>query len=145
MAQEPFSAPAAIEPTPVEEASESQEEEPSTPAPVEPDVTIGGVPMVQSSSGSFHFMQESELEATPTVFEDGAEWVEHSAVDHPVEQQDGVPPPLDLEDTKLVNGHIEESLPEVIIENSLRLSSSLLTTIFFFHIAPPDRRDRLGS
>jgi len=109
VAQEPLSVPAAATLELVEEASDPQEEEPTTPA-AESVVTIGGVPMVQSSSGSFHFMQESELEASQTPFEDGAEWVERSdAAGHHAEPQNHVPPALDLEETNLVNGHVEES------------------------------------
>ena len=107
--------PAAVAPEPVEEVSDPQEEEPSTPPPTESVVAIGGLPMVQSSSGSFHFMQESELEASQTPFEDGAEWVERSdAADHQAEQRNHVPPALELEETNLVNGHMEDSLVEVI-------------------------------
>jgi hypothetical protein len=123
---------------PVEEASDPQEEEPPIPEPAESAVAIGGVPAVPSS-GSFHFMQESELEAASTPFEDGAEWVERSdAAGHPAEQQGGAPAPLDLsEDTKLVNGHAEESLPEVIVSIIIPpFSSTHLITFFSLHSHP---------
>ncbi|KAG8834678.1 hypothetical protein FRC17_007763 [Serendipita sp. 399] len=38
---------------------------------------IGGIPPTATMSGSYHFMQESELEPS-TPFDEGAEWVEHS-------------------------------------------------------------------
>lgn len=115
-------APASVEEAPEPEELEEEEEEVVTPAPAEPTVAIGGVPMVQSSSGSFHFMQESELEAAQTPFEDGAEWVERSeAVQE--EQQNDVPPALDLQEPTLVNGHIEETFPEVIVYPSSDPSS----------------------
>ncbi|KAF8893392.1 hypothetical protein BD779DRAFT_1620446 [Infundibulicybe gibba] len=67
-------------PTPVPEEPETIEEQQDPPAPStvesEPDAPVAGVPGAISTSGSFHFMQESELE-NPT-FEDGAEWVERS-------------------------------------------------------------------
>jgi hypothetical protein len=138
IAQEPLDAPAAAAPTVVEEVSEPEEEEeaPPTPAPAEAAVGIGGVPM-QSSSSSFHFMQESELEAAQTPFEDGAEWVERSdAAVQEAEQQSNVPPPLDLEQTKLVNGHIDESLPEVIA-NIFSTHSS--------HNSPPRQVQLIGQ
>lgn len=130
VAQEPPSAPVAATPMPVEEVLDPQEEEePPVPATAESAVAIGGVPAV-STSGSFHFMQESELEAS-TPF-DGAEWVERSdAAGHSAEQQGGPPAPLDLaEDSKLVNGHTEESLPEVFA-NIILINS--LDYLFVFH------------
>jgi hypothetical protein len=143
ISQEPITAPVTATPVAVEEdeASDPQEEEaPPTPAAVESTVGIGGVPM-QSSSSSFHFMQESELEAQ-TPFEDGAEWVERpDAVGHQAEQQMNMPPSLDLEETQLVNGVVEESLPEVIASIfpiPHRPSSHSVT-------APTDRHNRLGS
>jgi hypothetical protein len=146
VALEPLITPAAVAPAPIEEASDPQEEEePSTP-PVESTAAIGGVPMVQSSSGSFHFMQESELEAAQTPFEDGAEWVERSdAADHQVEQQNDVPPPLDLEETKLVNGDIEGSLPEVITNISFSSFIPSFNHNFCPLAASPDWCNRLGS
>lgn len=115
VAQEPLRVPVAVSPAPVEEESDPQEEEHSTPAAAESTVGIGSVPVVgQSASSSFHFMQESELEAAQTPFEDGVEWVERSdAASHEAEQQTDVPPALNLEENTLVNGHIDESIPEV--------------------------------
>lgn len=114
VAQEPLRVPVAVSPAPVEEESDLQEEEHSTPAAAESTVGIGSVPVVgQSASSSFHFMQESELEAAQTPFEDGVEWVERSdAASHEAEQQTDVPPALNLEENTLVNGHIDESIPE---------------------------------
>lgn len=50
-----------------------QEEE---PAPVAKEIPIGGVPNAATMGGSYHFMQESEIEPN-TPFDEGAEWVEH--------------------------------------------------------------------
>lgn len=89
--------------TPIkEETVEEQQEEEATPPFAEPDVAVvTGIPVIPTS-GSFHFMQASELEATP--FEEGAEWVKHSdAAGHQPEQ---VP-------AQALNGHNDESLPEV--------------------------------
>lgn len=86
---------------PVEEAAPVADD----PAPV------AGVPAIPTT-GSFHFMQESELEAAS--FEDGAEWVERpSAVEHPTEPEvapSSVSQPLEQE---VSNGHVEAAQPPV--------------------------------
>lgn len=92
-------------PTPAEEdVPEAEPVDEEVPAPsVEPDVAVAGVPPI-TPSGSFHFMQASELEATP--FEDGAEWVDRSdAAEH---QAEPTPQPVVPEENAL-NGHIEGS------------------------------------
>lgn len=58
--------------TPVE-----QEEEREDTPPVEPTITPS-IPTSKTMGGSYHFMQESELEPQ-TPFDEGAEWVEHPA------------------------------------------------------------------
>ncbi|KAG6902099.1 hypothetical protein C0995_004279 [Termitomyces sp. Mi166 len=72
---------------------------------------VAGVPAIPAS-GSFHFMQESELEATS--FERGAEWVERpDAVEQPAEPETApvtVPQPLELEE-EAPNGHVEAVQP----------------------------------
>ncbi|RDB16820.1 hypothetical protein Hypma_002371 [Hypsizygus marmoreus] len=97
-------------PTPVEE---EEPEAAEAPAPVasEPDVAITPAPVLPTT-GSFHFMQESELEGPS--FEDGAEWVERSdAADH-IEEPQAVSPALDVEQEPVTtNGHIEEAVPEI--------------------------------
>ncbi|KAG6875034.1 hypothetical protein C0992_005482 [Termitomyces sp. T32_za158] len=95
-------------PTPVVEHPVEVEEV----APVADDAApVAGVPTIPTT-GSFHFMQESELEATH--FEDGAEWVERPAVvEHPVEPEAApasVPQPLELEQ-EVPNGHVEAEQP----------------------------------
>lgn len=107
MTQDRLSPPRA--PTPVEESVEEEEEaeEAADPPASEPDVSVAGLPAVPTT-GSFHFMQASELEAAP--FEDGAEWVERSdATEHVAEPQ-----PLEQE---APNGHTEESDPVVMTFN----------------------------
>ncbi|KAF9462273.1 hypothetical protein BDZ94DRAFT_1290334 [Collybia nuda] len=85
--------------TPIEVEEDQVEEQPAAP-PAEPDVAVAGIPAIPTS-GSFHFMQASELEAAP--FEDGAEWVKHSdAAGHDPEQVSSQAP----------NGH-DENLPGV--------------------------------
>lgn len=62
---------------PEEPTEEIQEAPPSSSSvDTESEVAVAGLPGAIPTAGSFHFMQESELE-TPS-FEDGAEWVERS-------------------------------------------------------------------
>ncbi|KAJ8518125.1 hypothetical protein ONZ45_g4737 [Pleurotus djamor] len=64
-------------------------------------VTVGAI----STSGSFHFMQESELEG-PT-FEETAEWVESSdAVEAPVEVPEQAPPAPETNGHAVTNGSV---------------------------------------
>ncbi|KAG6865203.1 hypothetical protein C0991_004512 [Blastosporella zonata] len=91
-------------PTPVEEAAPVVEEEAAPEAEVEAEAPVAGVPAIPTT-GSFHFMQASELES----FENGAEWVERSdAAGHVAEPEapQSVPAPLNLEQ-EAPNGHVE--------------------------------------
>lgn len=82
----------------------------------ESDVAVAGVPEVIPTSGSFHFMQASELE-TPS-FEDSAEWVERAdATAH--EEVDRSAPQEEIVETVIeagINGHglVEESVAVVL-------------------------------
>ncbi|GLB45084.1 hypothetical protein LshimejAT787_1901620 [Lyophyllum shimeji] len=100
-------------PTPVPEEVAAPETHAAPVTDSVADVTVGGVPLVPTT-GSFHFMQASELESSS--FEDGAEWVERSeaAEQHvvEVEQTQSVPQPLNLEQ-ETPNGHITAPLPDV--------------------------------
>ncbi|THV05122.1 hypothetical protein K435DRAFT_961506 [Dendrothele bispora CBS 962.96] len=92
-------------PAPVVEATEPeepQEQQAPAPAPIaQPEVVVGTVPL--SSSGSFHFMQASELES-PSF--DNAEWVERSEAAESAVNQTSTPVPE-------TNGHINHtSVPE---------------------------------
>ncbi|KAJ7594568.1 hypothetical protein C8J56DRAFT_927057 [Mycena floridula] len=61
-------------PTSSEDEVAVQEEPVSEPVEeAQTDTPVAGVPMTMTSSSSFHFMQESELE----TFEENAEWVDH--------------------------------------------------------------------
>ncbi|KAG6918053.1 hypothetical protein DXG01_016709 [Tephrocybe rancida] len=95
-------------PTPVEEVATVAEEE-AAPEAIEPEAPVAGIPDVPST-GSFHFMQESELETTS--FEHGVEWVERSdAAAHIAETEvpASVPEPLALEQ-EIPNGHVEAAV-----------------------------------
>ncbi|KAG6828808.1 hypothetical protein H0H92_006690 [Tricholoma furcatifolium] len=83
-------------PTPVEEPVAAPAEAPAVEEVS--DAHVAGVPAIPTS-GSFHFMQESELE--PTSFENGAEWVERSdAVGHE-------PETAPADEDAAPNGHVE--------------------------------------
>ncbi|KAK7472486.1 hypothetical protein VKT23_000601 [Stygiomarasmius scandens] len=91
-------------PAPVTEAAEPEEQqEQPAPAPiVHSEVVVGSVPL--STSGSFHFMQASELES-PSF--DSAEWVEPSEAVETLASQTFAPAPE-------TNGHVDQaSVPEV--------------------------------
>jgi len=99
-------------PTPVDEEEAAAVEAPETEAVAPAEVSVGGVPPIPTT-GSFHFMQASELESSS--FEDGAEWVERSeATSHVAEPEhlQSVPQPLNLEQ-ETPNGHVAASLPDV--------------------------------
>ncbi|KAG6844619.1 hypothetical protein H0H87_005476 [Tephrocybe sp. NHM501043] len=90
-------------PSPIEEAVAPVEEE----AAPETEVPVAGVPAIPTS-GSFHFMQESELESTS--FEGGAEQVERSdAVGHVAEPE--APSSVPHSEQQAPNGHVEAAAP----------------------------------
>lgn len=93
-------------PTPTQEHSENSPEvaaEAAEPSVEDgPEMSASNPPVVVSTSGSFDFMQASELEPP---FEENAEWVERSdAVGH---QEEQVAEP--------VNGHIQSDEPNTTV------------------------------
>lgn len=68
-------------PQPETPAPEEQPEPPADEAAPTPEVAVGGLPPSVAPSGSFHFMQEDELEASPELGQSAAEqqeWVQVS-------------------------------------------------------------------
>jgi hypothetical protein len=124
-------------PTPIQEnLPEEVTEVPETPADQGgPDVSASNQPVGVSVSGSFDFMQASELE---TPFEDNAEWVERSdAVGHQEEQA-----------VEAVNGHVSADEPAATISPPDETVSfnSFLTAHGFLTLQVADQRGAgLGS
>jgi len=101
-------------PTPIEDEQFEEPQEASvslSTVDTEPEVAVAGVTGAIPASGSFHFMQASELE-TPS-FEDSAEWVERAdALGH---EEEEVAPGPDIAEAVIeeaANGHsdLEETV-----------------------------------
>ncbi|THH30929.1 hypothetical protein EUX98_g3250 [Antrodiella citrinella] len=91
--------PAATEtPESVEESIEQSEESAPTP-----EITVGGLPPSLATSGSFHFMQEDELEANPELSQSATEQQEWVQI-----ESDAALPEVEVTETIAeveVNGH----------------------------------------
>ncbi|KAF4567377.1 hypothetical protein EYR40_006376 [Pleurotus pulmonarius] len=100
-------------PTPEPVAEVESDAEPSVEAETEeqPDLAVSGVTVTAtaiSTSGSFHFMQASELEAS--TFEENAEWVERSdAVEPPQDEAPAQDIVKEIPAVPEVNGHAESN------------------------------------
>ncbi|KAH8083800.1 hypothetical protein BXZ70DRAFT_958202 [Cristinia sonorae] len=100
-----FANPAQTEPSTAESVGQSIEQsDESVPTP---DVAVGGLPTSLGASGSFHFMQEDELEANPELSASQQEWVQVN--------ESEVTPEVEITETTTevhVNGHtvVEESV-----------------------------------
>lgn len=100
-------------PTPEPVAEVESDAEPSVEAETEeqPDLAVSGVTVTAtaiSTSGSFHFMQASELEAS--TFEENAEWVERSdAVEPPQDEAPAQDLVKEIPAVPEVNGHAESN------------------------------------
>lgn len=117
-----FAHPAATETPESEEQSIEQSEE-STPTP---EIAVGGLPPSLATSGSFHFMQEDELEANPELSQSATEHQEWVQV-----ESETTSPEVEVMETMAkvkVNGH-------AVIQDIVTVTTTI--EVGGFHSIPP--------